>query len=268
MAATSRHLAAVEAVLLGRVRHTVPDGERARPGLPGRGAPARAHAGADQGEAVRRGTRGPPRVAGRCGRRCTRSSSEHNRIETPDGRGADRVTAIRSRSTGWPGACSTPRPTARPGHIRGRRTPASLGSGAPHLGVGGPVLGRRGGPRDPRAGASRAAPARQPDGAVPRRRSQVRRRCHDRGAPPPAPASSEGRIVPPPQPHCRRITVLAANGSVPCWAARMPCPSGEPGVDGLAAADPVVPGPGVRRSPLGVDAEDGRARRARPRRRA
>jgi hypothetical protein len=28
MAATSRHLAAVEAVLLGRVRHTVPDGER------------------------------------------------------------------------------------------------------------------------------------------------------------------------------------------------------------------------------------------------
>ena len=25
-----------------------------------------------------------------------------------------------------------------------------------------------------------------------------------------------------------RMTVLAANGSVACWAARMPCPSGEP----------------------------------------
>ena len=47
-----------------------------------------------------------------------------------------------------------------------------------------------------------------------------------------APAARAGRgrahRRPGDQAHCRRMTVLAANGSVACWAARMPWPSGEP----------------------------------------
>jgi hypothetical protein len=59
--------------------------------------------------------------------------------------------------------------------------------GAPGLGAGGQVLGRRRGTRDSRTGAPGRPPSRQSHGAVPRRRSQVRRGRHDHGTPETAP---------------------------------------------------------------------------------
>ena len=57
MAATSRHLAAIEAVMLEPVRRSVPEGDEPVPRVPSRSSRTRAHPRADQGAAVRAGAR-------------------------------------------------------------------------------------------------------------------------------------------------------------------------------------------------------------------
>ena len=180
-AATSRHLAAIEAVLLRSLCATpVPGGEELEPSVPGRGSTAGAHAR-------------PPSRAG-CTARRTRSTwggpscgrqHTHSCTSTTGSNGnwwrSWSGTAIRRSSTGGPGVCSKQETVRnRPGHIRAHPTPGSPAWVARRIwaladrfwdAAEGRVI------PDPVRPA--AASARQPDLAVPRRRSEVRHRCHD-----------------------------------------------------------------------------------------
>ena len=168
-------LAAIEAVLVEPARHAVPDGEEF---------------GREYVKVARRLERAPvalikdgctarrtPSISSgtSCGRRRARSWTS----TTGSSR---RMVDLGSSSTATGGA----RRSWRQRRVRGGDPWSDTAApedtahrhpwprSAPDLGAGRPVLGRRGGPRDPRSRASRAAPARQPDLAVPRRRSEVR----------------------------------------------------------------------------------------------